>query len=153
MLGALRNLGFVATLFVLVVAVTGCLGASSEVPAPEDLGVTEVAPTAEVAAPPPTAAAPAVASAGFAAGVKPILDASCVMCHGADNPKAGLSLVGYASLMAGSANGPVVVPGDAAASRLVQLVTDGRMPKNAEKLTPEQIQMLTDWVNGGAADD
>jgi hypothetical protein len=59
----------------------------------------------------------------------------------------------YASLMAGSENGPVITPGDAANSLLVELVTNQKMPKRGPKLTPPQVQLIMDWVNQGALDN
>jgi hypothetical protein len=55
--------------------------------------------------------------------------------------------------MSGSENGPVVVPGDADASLLVTLVANGQMPKAGAKLTPDQLQLIADWVNQGALDN
>jgi len=59
----------------------------------------------------------------------------------------------HASLMAGSDNGPVVMPGDAADSLFVELVTTQKMPKRGPKLTPPQVQLITEWVNQGALDN
>ena len=56
----------------------------------------------------------------------------------------------YEGLMAGSFNGPVVTPGNSADSLLVELVTKGKMPKRGTKLTPEQIQIISDWIDAGA---
>jgi mono/diheme cytochrome c family protein len=80
----------------------------------------------------------------------PILNASCVKCHGVEQVKEGLDMTSYAVLMAGSFNGPVIAPGDAANSFLVQQVVEGEMPKRGPKLTAEQIQIISDWVNQGA---
>ena len=59
----------------------------------------------------------------------------------------------HAALMAGSENGAVIVPGDAANSLLVELVATQEMPKRGPKLTPPQVQIITDWVNQGALDN
>ncbi len=56
----------------------------------------------------------------------------------------------FESLMAGSENGPVVTPGDAAQSKFVELVANQKMPKRGPKLTPPQVQLFADWVNQGA---
>jgi hypothetical protein len=55
--------------------------------------------------------------------------------------------------MAGSENGLVIVPGDAENSLLVELVATQEMPKRGPKLTPPQVQIITDWVNQGALDN
>ena len=51
--------------------------------------------------------------------------------------------------MAGSAR-KVIVPGDANGSRLVQMVSSGRMPPRGDKLTAEQIQFIVNWINAKA---
>jgi len=62
----------------------------------------------------------------------------------------GLDMDTYESLLAGSQNGPVIIPGNAHNSLLIQKVTEGTMPKRGPKLTPVQIQIITDWINAGA---
>ena len=52
--------------------------------------------------------------------------------------------------MAGSKNGPVIAAGDADNSLLVELVSTQKMPKRGPKLTPDQVQVIIDWVNQGA---
>jgi hypothetical protein len=96
----------------------------------------------------PAAAAPAGVS--FAKDVLPIFQQNCIKCHGGEKTEALLSLKDHAGLMAGSENGPVVKPGDAADSELVKLVAAGKMPKRANRLPDNQIKILTDWVNAGA---
>ena len=89
----------------------------------------------------------------FANDVLPIFNSRCSQCHGGATPRGGLSLSSYTSLMAGSNNGPVIIPGDADNSVLIQLVKAGTMPKVGADLFPEQIQTLIDWVNAGALDN
>jgi hypothetical protein len=40
------------------------------------------------------------------------LESRCLNCHGGERVEEGLVMRSYADLMAGSDNGPVVVPGD-----------------------------------------
>lgn len=93
-----------------------------------------------------------VASGGvsFTNDVLPILVTSCGQCHGVREVKEGLDLTTYEAIMAGSFNGPVITAGNANDSYLVQQIIDGEMPKRGPKLTAEQIQIITDWVNQGA---
>ena len=100
------------------------------------------------AAVPSTAASGAAVS--FANDVMPILSNNCTKCHGVDQVKAGLDMTTYAGLMSGSMNGPVIVAGNAGNSLLIDLVTKGKMPKRGTKLTPAQIQIITNWINTGA---
>jgi uncharacterized membrane protein len=94
--------------------------------------------------------APTGANVSFANDILPLVQGRCVNCHGGQQTSKGLSLKTYDSFMAGSQNGPVLTAGDAANSLVVQLVTAGKMPKRGTKLTPAEVQMLTNWINAGA---
>jgi hypothetical protein len=59
----------------------------------------------------------------------------------------------YAGVMAGSEDGPVVVPGDLAASSLVQSIVSGEMPRRAPKLPASEIETIATWVDEGALDN
>jgi uncharacterized membrane protein len=93
------------------------------------------------------------AGVSFAKNVMPILENSCTNCHGVEQMKAGLDLRTYQGLMAGSSNGAVIVPGNSADSFLVQQVVNGKMPKRGSKLTPDQIKIISDWINAGATNN
>jgi len=157
-----RNL--IVSLTVLTLLVTACGGQTTQTP-PELVAPTQavtqptpvptlasvateaVVPTTEVTVP---ATEASVTGASFANNVMPIFANSCSDCHGVKQTKAGLDLRTYTSLMAGSSNGVVIVAGNSADSFLVQQVTKGKMPKRGLKLTPEQIQIISDWINAGA---
>jgi len=124
---------------------------ASDVPAsPTDTVIppTEV-PTEEPTAEPTVE----ITAVSFASDVNPIFQSRCSNCHGGERLEEGLSMKTYADLMTGSDNGPVIVPGDAEASLPVELITKQEMPKRGPKLTPPQIQLITDWVNQGALDN
>ena len=158
-------------LFVLIVGLlTACSTESTETPAssPTDIVVpateapTDLPPSTDTAAPteaPAATEAPATqpaaggATVSFANDVLPIIESRCIGCHGGDRTEEGLVLKTHADIMAGSDNGPVVVPGDAVNSLLVEMVTTQKMPKRGPKLTPPQVQLITDWVNQGALDN
>ncbi len=114
---------------------------------------TAIPPT-EAAAEPPTAE-PAAPTGGvsFANDIIPILQSRCLNCHGGDRVEEGLIVKSYADIMAGSDNGPVLIPGDANGSLLVELIVNKEMPKKGPKLTPPQTQLIVDWVNQGALDN
>ena len=83
--------------------------------------------------------------------VRPLLARSCFKCHGPLKQEADLRLDSAAALLAGGLGGPVVVPGDAVASRLFQFVLhDGevRMPPTG-KLDDRSIEVLRKWIDGG----
>ena len=103
---------------------------------------------AEVPTEAPAEAPAAVVS--FANDVVPIIQSRCINCHGGDRIEEGLVMLSYNDLLAGSDNGPVIVPGDPTNSLLVELVTNQKMPKRGPKLTPPQVQIITEWVAAGA---
>ena len=119
--------------------------ASTDTAAPTEPPVATELPATEPAA--------GGATVSFANDVLPIIQSRCIGCHGGDRTEEGLDMNSHATLMAGSSNGPVIVPGDAANSLLVELVATQKMPKRGPKLTPPQVQIITDWVNQGALDN
>ena len=75
-----------------------------------------------------------------------VLQAKCGTCHGSA-ATAGLNLSTYADVMKGSSSGPVIIPGDAANSLIVQKQQTGGHPG---QLTPVEIEQLIEWINAGA---
>jgi cytochrome c553 len=106
-------------------------------------------PLAPAADPKPTAAQLEY----FEAKVRPVLAEHCYSCHGPKKQSAGLRLDTAAGLRAGADNGPVLVPGDPAKSRLVKSVKregDYAMPPKAP-LPADAVAVLAEWVKGGGA--
>jgi formate dehydrogenase gamma subunit len=75
-----------------------------------------------------------------------IFQPKCGTCHGAA-ATAGLNLSTYADAIKGGKSGPVIVPGDAANSLLVQKQQAGG---HSGQLTPEEIAQIIEWINAGA---
>jgi cytochrome b subunit of formate dehydrogenase len=75
-----------------------------------------------------------------------MLQAKCGTCHGSA-ATAGLNLSTYADAIKGGNSGPVIVPGDAANSLIVQKQQAGGHPG---QLTPEEIEQLIEWINAGS---
>ena len=93
----------------------------------------------------------------YARHINPILDANCVSCHGEGKTKGGLRMDSYERLMRGGQDGPVIVPGNAGKSVLIERVTlpPGHkqfMPAEGNPpLAPEQIAWIKAWVEQGAS--
>jgi formate dehydrogenase gamma subunit len=109
------------------------------------------APTATTR-PTPTAVAgattaPAAVSLTWLHDVGPVLSARCGTCHGAGGGMAGLDLTTYAGALEGGVSGPAVVPGDPAASLLVQRQQSGDHPG---QLTSEELEWVIAWILAGA---
>ena len=79
---------------------------------------------APAAKPAPKTLPPASAKTGltFDKDIKPIFDASCIKCHGAQKPKAGLNLTTREGTLAGGKEGKVLTVGDGAKSLIVESV-------------------------------
>lgn len=101
------------------------------------------------ATPPKSDSAPEVSAAqvSFANDVMPILGKSCGGCHSNSQASGGFDISSYDSI---AEHDEAIVPGNASGSLLIQLVSSGKMPKRGDKLTPAQIQTITDWINAGA---
>jgi uncharacterized membrane protein len=119
---------------------------------PQPTGMV-VAPAAAESPTPPAQTAAEVAKVSFANDVLPVLKNRCERCHGSQRTEAGLDLSSYAGVMAASARGPVVIPGSAATSRLVEVIVSGRMPSGGPKLPDTEIQTIRGWVDAGAPDN
>lgn len=86
----------------------------------------------------------------FERDVLPILSASCLKCHGGDEPEAGLDLRTPGAILKGGDNGPVVVRNAADKSILFEKISSGEMPPGEVKLTEEAVQVLRAWIDAGA---
>jgi len=114
-----------------------------------------VAPTETEPPPSPTdtPAPPGAATVSFSDDVLPLFRTRCERCHGDSRAEAGLNLLSYASVMAGSEKGPVVIPGSSATSYLIELIVTGDMPRRAPSLPPAEIETIRTWVDEGALDN
>ena len=98
------------------------------------------------------------ASGQFGRDVRPILSEYCFQCHGPDERgrKAKLRLDTKDGLLAHRKGHPPIVPGQPLASEVIRRVSSTdpkhRMPPPSTKrrLTPEQIEVLREWIRGGA---
>jgi hypothetical protein len=97
---------------------------------------------------------PADGKIDFVTHVQPILRASCVECHSADNKKGRLRLDAKKFFSAGGQTGAVVVPGKSQDSTLIRRVTgangEKQMPFKRSPLPEEQIRILAAWIDQGA---
>ena len=94
--------------------------------------------------------------------VKPILEKNCFECHqqgGQGFIASGVSMVTYAELMQGTANGPMIIAGDVESSNLIVLM-EGRadpsikMPQahgmQKKSVAKEDLDTIKLWIEQGA---
>lgn len=85
--------------------------------------------------------------------VHPILAEHCYACHAGEQRKGGLSLDTRAGALRGGKSGVAIVPGDAAASHLIALVSAEdeaeRMPPKGRALTDDEVATLRAWIDAG----
>ncbi len=97
----------------------------------------------------------ASAAPDFQKDVLPILQKTCIECHGPDKQKGKLRLDSREAAEKGGKDGPAYKAGDIAGSELIKRVSlpannDDRMPPEGEPLSEAQIKILKDWVADGA---
>lgn len=86
----------------------------------------------------------------FSQHVAPIFQNHCIACHNARNPQGRYTMATYSHLMSDGESGSAIHPGQAAESYLLQLITDGSMPKDAPALESSQIELVRKWIDQGA---
>lgn len=101
----------------------------------------------------PETSAPRSGPVSYARQVAPIFSARCSECHGAETKEAGLDLSTYEAAMKGSEYGTVIEAGDPAGSLLIEMVTAGEMPQDADPLPAEEIALIRAWIQAGASDN
>lgn len=99
----------------------------------------------------------AAAAPEFARDIRPILERSCFGCHGPTKQKHGYRLdVRETALKGGDSGRPAILPHNAAGSPLIRYVS-GEDPEvvmpprdsEAQRLTPQEIQTLREWIDAG----
>ena len=96
---------------------------------------------------------PAAQTIDFTRDIKPILETSCVKCHGQSKDKGGFRIDTRELLVKSGDNGPAVLAGKSAESYLIELVSgldpDNVMPVKGSKLTTTQVGLLRAWIDQG----
>jgi len=87
----------------------------------------------------------------FETEIRPLLHEHCLKCHGPTKQWAGLRLDSRAAILTGGDSGPAAVSGDAESSLLIRAIrhVDENLKMQEEKLSDDQIRLLTEWINSG----
>ena len=91
----------------------------------------------------------------FESKIRPVLVGTCFRCHGDAKTSGELRLDSRSAMLKGGESGPAIVPGDPAASLLIQAIQRledvSAMPPGKDKaLRPEQVADFVAWVRSGA---
>jgi hypothetical protein len=96
---------------------------------------------------------PASETVDFKRDIQPIVEKSCVKCHGRGRNKGGFVFETRESLLKGGDSGPVVIEGNSAESPLIELVSgidpDSVMPAKGTKLTAHEVGLMRAWIDQG----
>jgi hypothetical protein len=102
-------------------------------------------PQLPASTPPPTLV-PVNGIPTFEANIEPIFAARCIVCHSGPGATGGLDLSTFAGVMQSSQNGPVIVPGNSAGSKLVQVQSG----KHFANLSVEELGLVRRWIDANA---
>ncbi|MDX2035883.1 MAG: PSD1 and planctomycete cytochrome C domain-containing protein [Isosphaeraceae bacterium] len=92
----------------------------------------------------------------FEGSVRSILVSKCLDCHGGKATKGEFDLTTRDALLAEGTQGPNVVPGKAAESRLVAMLAGAekpRMPYKLPALAADEVERIRAWIDAGAPYD
>lgn len=101
---------------------------------------------------PPTFAQSDNSEQFFESQIRPLLIEKCLECHNAEKQSGGLRLDSRDHILKGGESGAAMIPGDPAASRLIQAIRydgDLQMPPETP-LGDDQKKLLTHWIELGA---
>ncbi len=95
--------------------------------------------------------APADHPINFSNEIKPILEASCIKCHGRGKSKGGFAIDDREMFLKGGDSGAVALPGKSGESILIEMVSgldpDNVMPQKGSKLTAKQVGLMRAWID------
>src|SRR5262245_29240227 len=91
----------------------------------------------------------------FVEDIKPILESTCLSCHGPEKPKGSFRMDTRADAIKGGDDGAAIVPADPKKSPLYTTTVlppghDDIMPPKGDPLTKEQTELLRVWIEQGA---
>ena len=146
--GAARAAAFWPTPLLALALAAGCdapgPGAPTANGAPAETGA--VSPVGETGAGPTTLT--------YANRIRPMLEPSCLGCHGRWLPQASLSMTSREGLIRGGRSGPAIVPGDSTKGWLMHTLTVDsgkyRMPPEGPRLSESQVEVIRRWIDAGA---
>jgi hypothetical protein len=99
--------------------------------------------------PPEEPATSDLESPTFDSYVGPLFEAKCTSCHGGSSPQKGLDLSTYESAMAGGEDGPVIIEGDGASGKLIEVQSGSHFATFSD----EELDVVKIWIDAGAPEN
>jgi cytochrome b subunit of formate dehydrogenase len=100
--------------------------------------------------PPPTPTAKPILSITWDGGVGELMETKCGTCHNDSSKLGGLDLTSYQAALEGGNSGPGFIPGDPDNSLIVTRQETGDHPG---QLSPEELELLREWIAAGAPEN
>ncbi len=122
-------------------------------------GVEEIREARDDVCPPPTSDLSAAAQSqgpakvAFWQDVYPVLERSCLSCHGPKRQRGGFRVDRREDFFGKDGAAPLVVPGKSAGSSLIDIVSGARKDiplLDRHRLPERDIQLLRRWIDSGA---
>lgn len=88
--------------------------------------------------------------------VRAVLREHCFSCHNQNRARNDLALDSYERIIKGGASGEAIKPGDPDESLMYRLMThqdEPKMPPAMEKLPAAKLELIRQWIAGGALKD
>ncbi len=98
---------------------------------------------------PPPASGESTQQLFFEDAIAPLLKRHCVDCHEPDTREGKLDVSTAEALLVGSESGPIVSSGSRKRSLLYEMVHSGEMPRDAKKLSHDEIELIGAWIDAG----
>jgi mono/diheme cytochrome c family protein len=95
---------------------------------------------------------PTTNEVSFTRDIAPMLNQRCGNCH-IRRSSGELSMASFDAIRKGAKGVPLITPGNASASRIIEVIEDGSMPQGNQKLTEQELASLKKWLDEGAKFD
>jgi uncharacterized membrane protein len=88
--------------------------------------------------------------------IAPILDHRCVQCHKEGKSKGKLRMDSFELMMKGGSDGPIIVPGNAAKSHMIERIElpvdddDHMPPEGKPAIDSNEVAVIKWWIDSGA---
>lgn len=92
--------------------------------------------------------APVAGRPTYDVNIGPLFAAKCIACHGV-NASAGLNLSTYADTIKGGEEGPIILAGDSANSKIIQMQSEAHFATFSQ----EELALVIKWIENGAPEN